>query len=190
MACFDGSLDRAFAIQLRDAVLRQASFVDKMHSHLWIRSPALAGTLRRGIARYDKFLGLLQRYPGALIVPTLDIDLVWHTHQCQALGYATATHEHVGRFVNHDDTIAKNRLGDGFAESSKCFRIQYGAEYKVCGCWDCEMLLDSVEGLAGAPEEVDMAEVARSAEARLTFYRAVERARAEEKPLPMFPSGM
>ncbi|KAG7293715.1 hypothetical protein NEMBOFW57_003772 [Staphylotrichum longicolle] len=172
------------------AVIRQASFVDKMHGVLWIRSPALAGTLRRGTARYEKFLGLLQRYPGTMIVPTLDIDLVWHTHQCQAPGYAKATNEHVGRFVNHDDTIAKDKLGDGFAESRKYFQMQFGAEYKVCGCWDCELLLDSVEGLAGTPEEVDMAEVARSAEARLRYYRAVERAREGNKPLPMSLPGM
>ncbi len=187
-ACFHGPLDRPFAVELRDAVLRQTSFVDKMHGLLWIRSLALAGTLRRGITRYDNFLGLLKQYPGALIVPTLDIDLAWHTHQCQGVRYATAMREHVGRFVNHDDTIAKDTLGEGFAKSSKHYRIQYGDEYEVCGCWDCETLQDAVEGLAGtAPEDVDMAEIARSAEERLRYYRAVEMARRGEKPLPKFP---
>ena len=75
--------------------MRQATFVDKMNNHLWIRSPALEGTLRRAIDRYSKFLILLKRkapplgadgsgttmVPGPIIVPTLDIDLVWHTHQ-------------------------------------------------------------------------------------------------------------
>ena len=187
-ACFDGRLDRPFAVALRDAVIRQTSFVDKMHGLLWIRSPSLAGTLRRGIARYGNFLGLVKQYPGTMIVPTLDIDLAWHTHQCQGLQYATAMREHVGRFVNHDDTIAKDKLGDGFAKSSNYYRIQYGDEYKVCGCWDCETLLDAVEGMAGAaPEDVNMAEIARSAEKRLRYYRAVEMARVGEKPLPKFP---
>jgi hypothetical protein len=188
MACFGASLDRPFAVELRDAVMRQTSFVDKMHGLMWIRSPALAGTLRRGIARYDNFLGLLKQYPGTMIVPTLDIDLAWHTHQCQALQYAEATKTRVGRFVNHDDSIVKDKLSDGFAKSSKYFRIQYGREYRVCGCWDCEALLDAVEGVAGAtPEEVDMGEIARSVEERVKYYRAVERARLEKSPLPKFP---
>lgn len=69
-----------------------------MNGQLWIRSPALSGTLRRATDRYAKFLHLLKRKApplgedgsgktivlGAIIVPTLDIDLVWHTHQCSA----------------------------------------------------------------------------------------------------------
>jgi hypothetical protein len=189
-ACFGTSIDRPTAAMLRDAVIRQTSFVDKMHGLMWIRSPALAGTLRRGIARYENFLDLMKRYPRAVMVPTLDIDLAWHTHQCQALGYAKATKEHVGRFINHDDSIAKDKLSDGFAASRKYFRIQYGREYRVCGCWDCEALVDATEGIAGAehePGELDMAEIARSVEETVRYYRAVQRARTAGKPLPKFP---
>ncbi len=186
--CFGAGLDRPFAIELRDAVVRQTSFVDKMHGLMWIRSPALGGTLRRGIARYDQFLGLMKQYPGAMIVPTLDIDLAWHTHQCQALRYAQATKQRVGRFVNHDDRIVKDKLSDGFATSRKYFRIQYGSEYKVCGCWDCEALLDAMDGVGGAvPEDVDMAEIAREVEESVKYYRAVEKARRAKSPLPKSP---
>jgi hypothetical protein len=187
-ACFGASLDRPFAIELRDAVVRQTSFIDKMHGLVWIRSPALAGTLRRGIARYDDFLGLLQRYPSTLIVPTLDIDLAWHTHQCRAVGYAKGMKTRVGRFINHDDSIVKDKLSDGFATSRKYYRIQYGREYKVCGCWDCEALLDAMEDVEAAePEGVDMAQIARSVEERVKYYRAVEKARVAKTALPTFP---
>ena len=69
-------MDKSTAIGLRDAVIRQSKFVDKMHDYLWIRSSALDGTLRRAIDRYDKFLKLYKLYPTTMFVPALDIELV------------------------------------------------------------------------------------------------------------------
>ncbi|KAK4122062.1 hypothetical protein N657DRAFT_682526 [Parathielavia appendiculata] len=69
---------------LADNITRQAAFVDKMHRHLWIRAPSLEGTVRRAVEKYDSFLRLFALYPGEMLVPTLDIDLVWHTHQLSA----------------------------------------------------------------------------------------------------------
>jgi hypothetical protein len=103
-------IDGSLATQLRDAVIRQSEFVDKMNKHLWIRSPAIQGTLRRGIARYRHFLKLLKLYPGRTIVPTLDIDLVWHTHQCSSAAYAAATKAIVGRFINHDASLSSSQI--------------------------------------------------------------------------------
>ncbi|KAJ4291339.1 hypothetical protein N0V88_006347 [Collariella sp. IMI 366227] len=69
---------------LAENVVRQAGFVDKMHRQLWIRSPGCEGTLRRAGERYEAFLDLFRTFPGEMLVPTLDIDLVWHTHQLSA----------------------------------------------------------------------------------------------------------
>ncbi|KAL4933249.1 uncharacterized protein BDV17DRAFT_286926 [Aspergillus undulatus] len=73
--------------QLVENVERQGVFVDKVHAHRWIRSPAVDGTLRRAVDRYDKFLHLFRLYPGQFLVLTLDVDLVWHTHRCSAAKY-------------------------------------------------------------------------------------------------------
>jgi hypothetical protein len=46
-----------------------------------------------------------------MMVPTLDVDLVWHTHQLSPVRYmifskATAN----GRFVDHNDRVEKEDL--------------------------------------------------------------------------------
>ncbi|CRG89168.1 Protein ycf2 [Talaromyces islandicus] len=114
---------------LIDNEQRQASFVDKMHDHLWICRPAAEGTLRRAIDRYHRFLKFFQLYPGKMLVPTLDIDLVWHTHQCSASSYENSMRERTGRYIDHDDRIGKTRVHGGMDETQKLFRLRFGQEY-------------------------------------------------------------
>ncbi|KAF4501102.1 hypothetical protein FAGAP_2687 [Fusarium agapanthi] len=147
--------DTELAKQLRDAVIRQASFVDKMNSFMWIRSPAFEGTIRRAIARYQNFCKLL-KISKTTVVPTLDIDLIWHTHQCMAKHYGQAMKVLAGKFVNHDDTIEKPQLGDGFGETRRLYRVYFGQEYRACGCWDCQALLTELERAVEEGQDVDM----------------------------------
>ncbi|KAK0391491.1 hypothetical protein NLU13_0992 [Sarocladium strictum] len=175
-------VDVPLALELKAAVSRQASFVDKMNAHLWIRSPAVEGTLRRAIERYAKFLAILARGKKFTIVPTLDVDLAWHTHQCfSGFGYAAAVKARVGRFINHDDTIAKETLGDGFDETRKLWRMYYGKEYRVCGCWDCEALLSGVEKASSA---ADLQAIATQVEADVLYHRIAESRLRSKRPLP------
>ncbi|KAH6993149.1 hypothetical protein EDB82DRAFT_167901 [Fusarium venenatum] len=172
------------AEQLRDAVLRQASFVDKMNSYMWIRSPALDGTIRRGISRYLNFCKLIKMSKNT-VVPTLDIDLVWHTHQCTAKYYGQATKVLAGKFVNHDDTIEKPQLGDGFAETRSLYRVHFGQEYRACGCWDCQALLTELEGVLERGEEPDIDVIVARVKEDVFFHRAVEWSRRHRVTLPM-----
>ncbi|KAM0342621.1 hypothetical protein ACHAPU_009350 [Fusarium lateritium] len=175
--------DSELAEQLRDAVVRQGSFVDKMNSFMWIRSPALEGTIRRGIARYLNFCKLL-KMSKTTVVPTLDIDLVWHTHQCTASNYGKAMTVLAGRFINHDDTIEKPQLGDGFGETRRLYRVYFGQEYRVCGCWDCQALLTELEGVFESGEDVDMDKIAEKVKDDVFYHRAVEWSRRHKLPLP------
>jgi hypothetical protein len=181
------SINGTLAIQLRDAVIRQTSFVDKMNRHLWIRSPAIVGTLTRAQTRYRNFLTLLRLHPGHTIVPTLDIDLVWHTHQCAPAEYAASTEAVVGRFINHDDTIAKISLSVSYDATRTFYRVRFGDEYLMCGCWDCEALLSGVDEAlrAGSDGGLDMATVAKKALDSVLYYRAVEVAVRKRQPLPV-----
>ncbi|KAM7183571.1 Protein of unknown function (DUF1399) domain containing protein [Naviculisporaceae sp. PSN 640] len=189
--------ETTLAKELFDAVLRQNSFIDKMSHHLWIRSPALKGTLRRSIERYSKFLQLQRldtkitgRREGekkTMLVPTLDIDLAWHTHQCSGgRAYMMATRTLVGRFINHDDKIGDGDLADGSAETRRLWRLRFGSEYRTCLCWDCEMLLDQVEAAVQNATEngINMKEIGARVEKEVTYYRAVEAARRNKKALP------
>ncbi|ERF76412.1 hypothetical protein EPUS_06970 [Endocarpon pusillum Z07020] len=189
--------DSTLALGLREAIIRQTSFVDKMNAHLWIRSPALGGTLRRARSRYDNFLQLIRRHPTTMMVPTLDIDLVWHTHQCSAAEYRTAMLTLAGKFVNHDDSIVKSTLSGGFARTTALFRVHFAAEYPICGCWDCEALLSALvgegrqrEGDAGEDDNDDAQQpaldtVVEKVAADVAYHRAVELARRAKKPLPV-----
>ncbi|KAI9158137.1 Glycine-rich domain-containing protein 2 [Paramyrothecium foliicola] len=174
------------AVELADAVVRQTAFIYKMNSYLWIRSPALEGTIRRATKRYRNFLTLLKIYPGHIIVPTLDIDLVWHTHQCMSEGYAKAMKAIVGRFINHDDKIGKTSLATNYDACTAFYRVHFGVEYQICGCWDCEALLSAVEQAVGANEkDLDMSVIAQRALDEVTYYREVEIAVRNEEPLPL-----
>ncbi|KAF4982821.1 hypothetical protein FZEAL_1613 [Fusarium zealandicum] len=177
------AFDSDIAKQLRDAVIRQTAFIDKMNAHMWIRSPALEGTLRRGIDRYQKFCKLFKLSKNKTIVPTLDIDLVWHTHQCTAKYYGQAMNALVGKFINHDDTIAKGKLGDGFGDTRRLFRVHFGREYRACGCWDCQALLTELEKAGDG--EVDMVKIASTVQEQVFYYRAVEWSRRKKRTLPM-----
>ncbi|KAK0640824.1 hypothetical protein B0T16DRAFT_460967 [Cercophora newfieldiana] len=181
------------ATSLRDAVIRQNSFIDKMNSHLWIRSPALQSTLTHAIARYTNFLLLMRRNKGTMLVPTVDIDLVWHTHQCAAWGYVVGVKERVGRFVNHDDDLEKGVLSNGAGDTRKLWRLAFGSEYRKCGCWDCEALLEEVERVLKEGKDEngpDMEAVAKRVDERVRYYRAVEAARRKGRALPVRPKDL
>lgn len=66
-----------FALDLIGAVIRQGTFIEKMHSIDWIHSPALASTEQRLMEKYDRYFAILARHPVQLVVPTLDVDLAW-----------------------------------------------------------------------------------------------------------------
>lgn len=170
---------------LVDAVKRQSSFVDKMERQLWIRSPAVEGTLSRGIIRYERFLKMFKLYPRAMLVPTLDIDLVWHTHQCSPAQYGLATRHMVGRFIDHNDKLGTATLDPAFENTKALYRIRFADEYRLCTCWDCEALRSTIAD-ENSDKQFDVVSVARRAHSTVAYYRAVEIARRKGETVPPF----
>lgn len=82
----------------------------------------------------DNFSELMKRVPSIMVVPTLDIDLIWHTHQCTGAQYVTDTEARVGRFINHNDNLGTGTLDDGFKTTSRLYREHFGKDYNICGC--------------------------------------------------------
>lgn len=64
-----------FALDLAGAVLRQGVFTAKMHQIDWLHSPARRETMARLLAKYHRFVALMQLHPDKVCVPTLDVDL-------------------------------------------------------------------------------------------------------------------
>jgi hypothetical protein len=55
----------------------------------------------RDVALYRCFLKLCLLHPGATIVPTRQIDHVWHTHLLDTAKYRTDCDQVFGRFMDH-----------------------------------------------------------------------------------------
>ncbi|KAF5025921.1 hypothetical protein F66182_1956 [Fusarium sp. NRRL 66182] len=169
--------------KLVNNVERQRVFVQKMNRHLWVRSPALKGTLQRAVERYENYLQLFKLYPGKMLVPALDIDLVWHTSQLSAAAYKASMEARCGRFINHDDKIGRSTLVTGNDETQTLYRIHFGQEYSVCLCWECQAIMSALQDSDrdGLLEESRLSTFAEDLAgiilADVEYYRAVEAAR-------------
>ncbi|KAI7546910.1 hypothetical protein KC331_g5326 [Hortaea werneckii] len=126
-----------FALDLVGAVLRQGSFIEKMHHIDWLHSPALFGTTKRLVTKYERFVRIMADGQN-MAVPTLSVDLAWHTHQLSPSGYFTYTVQHCKQFVDHDDKVAGNTLDDSFEWTSQRYQMLYREQYSESVCWYCE----------------------------------------------------
>ena len=127
-----------FALDLVGAVMRQGIFVDKMHRIDWLHSPSAAATMQRLITKYTRFVDIMAQNPKQIAVPTLDVDLAWHTHQLSPRAYYDYVVKKCDKFVDHDDKIEEEKLSTAFEWTSKMYQEMYGEVYSECTCWYCE----------------------------------------------------
>ncbi|KAH9930332.1 uncharacterized protein B0H18DRAFT_148066 [Fomitopsis serialis] len=131
--------DSQFSIDLVGAVVRQGSFTNKMHAFGWT-APGYFETLVdevvlvHAITRYHAFLDMMTQSPTSLFVPTLDIDLVWHTHQLMASKYSNDCKQFVGWHIDHDDKVEENRLANAFDITCQAWQKHFKVPYTYCGC--------------------------------------------------------
>ncbi|RPB04365.1 hypothetical protein L873DRAFT_1833068 [Choiromyces venosus 120613-1] len=202
-----------YSLNLTLAVLRQGSFVDKMHQQLWIRSPSLmgrlpldsiplvrarpetrsvvlinppdtSGFLQRAVSRYKSYFSLFKLHPGKILVPTIDVDLVWHSAMLTPVAYRAYCKHVAGRFIDHNDKLSEDTLDDGFEYTAAAFEeITGGEEYGRCLCWHCETALNEGVRPGGGKEErwkvwkVTGDEKERLVRLRVEYYREVEKRR-------------
>ena len=127
-----------FALDLGGAVMRQGLFGEKMCKLDWLHSPSAQNTMSRLLTKYERFLTIMSKNPKSITVPTLDVDLAWHTHQLSPVSYYRHTVNLAGRFIDHDDKIAEHTLSKQFEWTSKMYQTMYGEVYSECTCWYCE----------------------------------------------------
>jgi len=129
---------RPFSVVLAASVMRQTRFTEKMRQLGWLspkffNSPDNVRTLGKCLMRYYGFLTLVPDI-GSFSVPTLDVDLVWHTHQLSPKAYRKDCSLYVGKFVNHDDQVGESFLSDGFELTCRAWESRFGTPYTNCGC--------------------------------------------------------
>lgn len=130
--------DSIFALDLASAVMRQGIFVDKMVKLDWLHSPAAESTVSKLILKYARFMSIMRTNPRKMAVPTLDVDLAWHTHQLSARAYYVFCIERMGRLIDHDDKIDETRLNNSFEWTTKEYQDRYREIYNECTCWYCQ----------------------------------------------------
>ena len=132
-------------------ILRQEIFWEKINQIDWLHSPLIYESLKESLIRYKRFYLMLtttttttttnnnNKYSKEiLLVPTLDIDLIWHTHQLSMYGYfhdcLTSSCHYV---IDHNDKIDNNKLNDGFSFTSKKYKYLFKDNYSICYCQYC-----------------------------------------------------
>ncbi|KAK9816194.1 hypothetical protein WJX74_008751 [Apatococcus lobatus] len=93
--------------------------------------------LRAADRNYRQFLLLHQQNPGNFIVPSFDMDLLWHAHQaCHAM-YLEDCRAAFGKLFGHDDSINDRapglQLENGFQRTARLYAQTFGRPYTFAG---------------------------------------------------------
>ncbi|KAG9406877.1 hypothetical protein AC1031_003207 [Aphanomyces cochlioides] len=126
-----GAVDRRLQradIDLVRAMVRQLDFVEKICSNIeYWTTPQV---VHAAILRYHKFMRLFQvKHPSTTLVPTCDIDLVWHTHQTFPQDYRAYCKALCSMVLDHNDTMSKRNVVDGFAATCRLWATQFDEAY-------------------------------------------------------------
>jgi hypothetical protein len=92
----------------------------------------------RFLTKYDRFFHIIMANPDQVVVPTVDIDLIWHTHQLSPGRYYNFAVENTGSYIDHQDKIEENKLSEAFEWTTKTYQNQFQEVYSECTCWYCE----------------------------------------------------
>ena len=164
-------------------VEKYTTFAEKTINFLWLRSPAVEGTLKRAIVRYERFMALIKKHPEPTLVPALDICLVLRTQQCSPTSYLACCSKLAGRAIEWDDALKGEVLKNGIAETSRLYEMEFQEEYDPCLCWHCETMKSEIESL-GIMDSIDYAAIVQKVQDEVMYYKAVELARRKGNRLP------
>jgi len=124
-------------VDLAGAVIRQGLFIDRIVNMGWTTEKHFQTVqphtvLLWSIARYHAFLWLTSSNPESSLIPTIDIDLIWHTHQLNADQYRTDTLSALGMTPNH--CIVLQEPADHYEVTSTAWKKAFNVLYSICDC--------------------------------------------------------
>lgn len=105
---------------IQSACIRQGKFLNKSIPFLSTREDHL----KLYEDHYYKFLQLCKKYPDNCLVPTVPIDLVWHSHLNDHEKYINDTILMFSKILNHNDDI-KQDTKDSLLETTKTLWLKY-----------------------------------------------------------------
>jgi len=92
---------------------------------------------KRGIYQYYLFLILVYLYPNTQLVPSQEIDRVWHYHITDTMKYAEDCEMLFGRFIHHFPYLGKggkmdrDNLHKAFEKTEVLFQEHFGTSMKI-----------------------------------------------------------
>ena len=104
---------------------------------------------KQALNHYSMFLWLINFYPDRKLVPTQEIDRVWHYHILDTMKYAEDCEMLFGRFIHHfpyfgeRGTIDRENLQKAFEQTQVIFEEHFGinmdVDYKSGIPADCQL---------------------------------------------------
>lgn len=125
--------------------------------------------MTRLITKYQRFMKLIANNPRRVCVPTLDVDLAWHTQQLSPQEYHSFTTSMANKFIDHDDKVEDLKLHNAFTWTTQEYQRLYGEVYSECTCWYCETIRSSQTSTVGRLFGASMTE--KSGLFRTTTFR-------------------
>ncbi|KAJ4319449.1 hypothetical protein N0V84_006352 [Fusarium piperis] len=182
-------------------VKKQEKFIDEARALLWIRAPALTGSLMRASVQYSDYqLRGTSPESNGTEVP-FGIDLFWRTHRLLPNHYCLFRQE-ITNCGQISDSEAPKLQSAASSLAMKNLRVVS----ELCQCWTCERIRDDVPTFAHAPNTLTASSSSATASASthqqlsalspeqlrqiqddLGFHLAVEKARGRGDPLPTRP---
>jgi hypothetical protein len=131
--------DSPFSINLISAVLRQGLFTKRIDELGWLRPDTFKEDIKLrlledALLRYHCFLDLAASSPNLMSVPTLDIDLIWHSHQLMGGKYGVDCDVYIGRRVDHPLTTEEAILSTALDDTCRAWQSRFHVPYMQCGC--------------------------------------------------------
>ncbi|CAN3359695.1 hypothetical protein DICA4_D18294 [Diutina catenulata] len=123
-------------------------FFEKICQVDWLNAAQPSLTLDESIRRYKGFMEVAKYSNGKVIFPTVDVDLVWRTHQLAPYFYFQYLRDETKYMF--DEAFVPKGYQQVFSETQIQYRSVVGKEYGVCKCNFCVAerhgMLDSLEG--------------------------------------------
>ncbi|CAF3325772.1 unnamed protein product [Rotaria sp. Silwood2] len=118
------------SFDMMEAVLRQSDFLEKFVKHnfysLNLKHMDLI-SFEQIVENYVSFMKLARK--NTMIVPTFEIDLMWHTHMRYPLSYLEFSKALCGFLLDHDDSVASSLLKDAYQDTADRWKLTYHSEY-------------------------------------------------------------
>ncbi|KAG8691459.1 hypothetical protein FRC11_003464 [Ceratobasidium sp. 423] len=145
----------AVSVDLPGSALRQQKFI----SQILPLSNSLSITDL--VTQYHSFLDLCAHNSGKALVPTLLIDLGWHTHMLSGEGYRNDCWRLFEKLIGHEDKVEEGKLASSFDETARLWKSRFGENYRSADImfydlshvrnwarsdWDSDELYESCRG--------------------------------------------